>query len=107
MFKPRCVQFVHAEDWNPEVDGKPCEGMLKLGVPPGIMTFGIALEKIAARTGVPATELVALNSIRNKNLIAVGQTLRLPEPAAPAAQIEAAPVAEPEVVSPAASPGGR
>ena len=68
---------------------------------------GDTLEKIAARTGVPATELVALNSIRNKNLIAVGQTLRLPEPAAPAAQIEAAPVAEPEVVSPAASPGGR
>lgn len=68
---------------------------------------GDTLEKIAARTGVPATELVALNGIRNKNLIAVGQTLRLPEPAAPAAQIEAAPAADPEAVTPAAAPGGR
>ncbi|MBM4384519.1 MAG: LysM peptidoglycan-binding domain-containing protein [Deltaproteobacteria bacterium] len=71
-----------------------------------VVRRGDTLEKIASRTGVAASELIALNGIRNRNLIAVGQTLVLSAPPAPAAQPEA-PVAEEPAAIPPATPSGR
>lgn len=56
-----------------------------------IVRRGDTLARISAHTGVAESELAALNGIRNKNRIAVGQTLKLPAaPAPPSAGGEAA-----------------
>ncbi len=70
-----------------------------------VVRRGDTLEKIAARTGTSQSELIALNRIRNKNRLAVGQTLQLPAapPAAPAPAAEDAPV----INAPVAGAGGR
>ena len=73
-----------------------------------VVRRGDTLEKIASRTGVPASELVALNGIRNKNLLTIGQTLVLRTEPSPAAQAEApAPVAEEPAELVSATPSGR
>jgi membrane-bound lytic murein transglycosylase D len=59
-----------------------------------VVRRGDTLERIAARTGVAQSELIALNEIRNKNRLAVGQTLKLPAP--PAAAAEPPPASAPE-----------
>src|SRR5690606_36066745 len=43
-----------------------------------VVRRGDSIERIASRLGVPADQLLAANSLRNKNLIYAGQTLRLP-----------------------------
>jgi membrane-bound lytic murein transglycosylase D len=43
-----------------------------------VVRNGDSIERIAKKTGVDADALLAANSIRNKNLIIVGQTLTLP-----------------------------
>jgi membrane-bound lytic murein transglycosylase D len=71
-----------------------------------VVRRGDTLERIASRTGVAESELIALNGIRNKNRIAVGQTLVLSAPPAAAAPPEA-PVAEEPAALPSAAPSGR
>ncbi|HEU4431264.1 MAG TPA: LysM peptidoglycan-binding domain-containing protein [Myxococcota bacterium] len=48
-----------------------------------VVRRGDTLEKISAITGVAQSELIALNRIRNRHRLAVGQTLKLPPPPAP------------------------
>ncbi len=66
-----------------------------------VVRRGDTLEKIASRTGVAQGELIALNEIRNKNQIAVGQTLKLPAPPAP---VETPPASAPETAEAAPTP---
>jgi len=54
-----------------------------------VVRRGDTLEKIAALTGVAQSELIALNGIRNRHRLDVGQTLKLPSP--PQSAPEAAP----------------
>ena len=49
-----------------------------------VVRRGDTLERIAARTGVSQDQLIAMNGIRNKNQLEVGQTLKLPAAPAPA-----------------------
>ena len=65
---------------------------------------GDTLTRIATRFGVSQSELITLNSLRNRNRLAVGQQLRLPTIAA------SAPPSAPggtEAKAPAAQPPGR
>jgi membrane-bound lytic murein transglycosylase D len=43
-----------------------------------VVRSGDSIERIAGRLGIAADELLAANSLRNKNVIYAGQTLRLP-----------------------------
>jgi membrane-bound lytic murein transglycosylase D len=79
---------------------------------------GDSLSTIARRFGVPLAQLVALNGLRDRHQLTVGQKLRLfepraepiavaaaePAPAREAAPPEPAPVAEPEVAPPEPAP---
>jgi membrane-bound lytic murein transglycosylase D len=67
-----------------------------------VVQRGDTLEKIAAITGVPQGELIALNGIRNRHRLAVGQTLKLPAPPVPET---AAPEEAPSEVPPAGDGG--
>ncbi len=98
----------------PATDGVPLSGeaqpLAAAPVVPAASSYvvrrGDTLEKIALRTGVSQSELIALNRIRNKNAIAVGQTLQLPSrPPAEAAPLP--PEASPPNAAPAAGAGGR
>jgi LysM repeat protein len=60
---------------------------------------GDSLSKIAARHGITANELAALNNISNPNLIRIGQTLALPAHATPSSS--PAPAASRPTPSPA------
>jgi membrane-bound lytic murein transglycosylase D len=73
-----------------------------------VVRRGDTLARISARTGASERELVALNGIRNKNRIAVGQTLKLPPPpvAPPAAAASEATSPESES-APTLAPAGR
>ena len=64
-----------------------------------VVRRGDTLEKIAAITGVAQSELIALNGIRNRHRLDIGQTLKLPPPAAP-------PPSTPEAAPVQSGPGG-
>jgi membrane-bound lytic murein transglycosylase D len=73
-----------------------------------VVRRGDTLARIAARTGVPEGELVALNGIRNRHRIAVGQTLKLPPPDPPPAAAGEASDASPAPEGiPSLTPAGR
>jgi membrane-bound lytic murein transglycosylase D len=82
----------------------PVSSVVPAGAP-GTYTVrrGDTIAKIAQRLGVDANGLLAANSIKNGNLIIVGQTLRVPG----SAGVEAVPVlaanVEPVAVTPAAA----
>jgi membrane-bound lytic murein transglycosylase D len=64
-----------------------------------VVRRGDSVARIASRLGVAIEELLAANSIGDRNLIYPGQTLRLPGAASEAQPTEAATVAAPEVVA--------
>ena len=72
-----------------------------------VVRRGDTLTRISEHTGVTERELIALNRIRNKNRLSVGQTLKLPAPPEPSAPppSEASPAVTEE--PPAASASGR
>ena len=67
-----------------------------------IVAPGESLSVIAARTGVPEKELVAINGIKDPNRIRVGQKLRLTRSDAPA--VVAPAPATPKTVTPVVAP---
>jgi membrane-bound lytic murein transglycosylase D len=73
-------------------DTTPAEGIY-------VVRRGDSIERIATRLGVDPQQLLAMNDIRNKNVIQIGQQLIVPT----AAQSDAAVAA---VVEPAPAPGG-
>ncbi|HMP72408.1 MAG TPA: LysM peptidoglycan-binding domain-containing protein [Kiritimatiellia bacterium] len=68
---------------------------------------GDSLGRIAARHGISASELAALNNISNPNMIRIGQVLALPAHARPSSSpAPAAAAARPAAAAPAAVPAG-
>jgi len=66
-----------------------------------VVRNGDSVERIANRLGVDAAELIAVNGIRNKNLIQVGQQLIIPTAGAALVAAAAPPPALPSVPPPA------
>lgn len=72
-----------------------------------VVRRGDSVARIASRLGVAIEDLLAANSIGDRNLIYPGQTLRLPGAASEAQPTETATVGAPEIVAAALpSPGG-
>jgi membrane-bound lytic murein transglycosylase D len=70
-----------------------------------VVRRGDSVARIADRLGVDAAELVAVNGIRNRNVIQIGQQLIIPTATAAGAVIVAADVPTPAVPVPGAEPG--
>ena len=70
-----------------------------------VVRRGDSIARIADRLGVDAAELVAVNGIRNRNVIQIGQQLIIPTATAAGAVIVAADVPTPAVPVPGAAPG--